>query len=138
MIVICAGATACIECLQGTFASSNGSTECLSCPLGSFSVVAAAINCSSCWSEASGACKSVTANTCVPCNSLRFRPDPSRTLGNYLCSYGKLAPEFKCTIPDPRIMQKVMCDYEDSLVCTSPKHLRESNTIHLDCQPSKS
>jgi hypothetical protein len=140
-VFIGAGASACIGCLQGTFASSSGSTLCWKCPLGTYSANAAATGCTPCWSEAAGPCQSVTARKCTPCNSLRFFADPLGTEDKYRCKFGNstLSAEFVCTIPDPDIRQKFSCDYEDSLSCTVQPYPGSSSSgtrIELICQPS--
>ncbi len=130
------GATICIECQKGTFASSNSSILCLPCLRGTFSVITKATACSSCWSE--GLCQSVTTRNCVPCNSLRFRANPAGTPEKYLCKYGDSLQdaEFLCTIPDHGLKQKLTCDYENSLSCEAQQH-PESSSIRLNCQSSK-
>ena len=138
IIFIGAGATACMGCQQGTFASLNRSTGCLPCPLGSFSVQVAAKSCTSCWTKLKGSCESETFSLCPPhrCNDLRFRANPSISPGEFLCRYGDSAnsPEFVCTIPDPNIQQKISCEYEASLLCKI-QQLDDMSSIQLKCHP---
>ncbi len=130
------GAAVCIGCQQGTFASNNGSSECLACPLGHFNDIDSARNCSSCWSETQGVCEPIAISKCTRCNSLRFRANPSKIPGEYLCRYGNgpVFPEFECFIPDPNMTHKISCDYEASLFCSAQQPYEISN-IELNCQP---
>jgi hypothetical protein len=130
----------CLPCPPGTFASNDGSSMCLACPLGYFSVSMAAQNCSSCWSETTESCNSIRPRGCIGrFNSLKFRVNPAKKPGNYLCQFGRSAntPEFVCNIPYPSIQQKLSCDFEASLLCKF--QLRHDGTledVQLKCQSS--
>jgi len=87
-----AGATACTDCLAGTYASQEATAECLACPDGFTSPGAGATSCDAC---GPGSFAAGGASACLPCAPGTFSSSPAASCPP--CPLGTYAPAWGAT-----------------------------------------